>query len=146
MNCTSLEDAEAVVLNLHVVLTSRTVSSLASSSYNWLKNAIKKLGCKEPRECLENVLNEYDDESDSLLPEEGNSSSYGSEETYYIQSPKSPFKIHFDSLILSQKGRVLNACEDANKENRYFMPSAMEHIQRCRLPTLPLWSGVLTSE
>lgn len=145
LNCTSLKEAEAVVLHLYTVTKSPTVSAIASDSYQWLKDAMPKIGCKDFGTCLEQCEGEHGVAQENNLEEDDDNLLFNKEQEFLNQTPGSPFKIHFDNLLLSREIIVDKACEDSKetKENRFFMPAAMDYIQQYRLPNLPLWSGIM---
>ncbi|XP_031575226.1 uncharacterized protein LOC116308859 [Actinia tenebrosa] len=145
VNSSNLDEAEGIITNLNSVLTSPTASKFAVSAYQWLHHRLSQQGCPQADTgclkdtALEKLLSPAHEDD----PPKNEDSASSDEEQFNFESPGSPFKKHFHDLLTKQKVVIELHAKTTDKKNRFHAPEVMDVILKHRIPTLPLWSGLM---
>ena len=68
------------------------------------------------------------------------------EEDYYIKCEHSPCKINFEKIHINQLESIEKDESEGGSSNDLYAPNFFPIILTNLLPTVPLWSGLLSKE
>lgn len=148
LNCSSFTEAERICEDMAIIFYGKKLTNEVQAASQRMHNRIKALSTDEAiRQDIYSAFGKENAEQSDETPEEDKRKQKKplTEEDFLTQAVGTRFEKWAQLTLQRGKDRI-SSCGENEEDNGRYSPAFLDNIMRLFLPTIPLWSALMTGD